>query len=83
MSAMKSKTMLKSVIVVGSLSLLLSGCDLTYLTNSDQITPGAGNAVNANIEGQTIDPSSDAQYNVHGLGADGSVVPPPENPAGE
>ncbi|MCF6328120.1 MAG: hypothetical protein L3J21_12675 [Devosiaceae bacterium] len=74
---MKSFVVLKSTIIVASLTLIISACNPAYLSNSDRITQGAGNAVKANLEGQTIDPSSDEQYDVSGLGKDGGVIPPP------
>jgi len=74
---MKSVAILKSTIIVASLTLIVSACDLTYLANSDRITQGAGDAIKANLEGQTIDPSSDEQYDVSGLGKNSGVIPPP------
>ncbi len=73
---MKSVAILKNTIIVASFVLIVSACDPTYLANSDRITQGAGDAVKANLEGQTIDPSSDEQYDVTGLGEDGGVIPP-------
>jgi len=74
---MKSVALLKTTAIVASLTLIVSACNPAYLANSDRITEGAGNAVQANLEGQTIDPSSDEQYDVSGLGKDGAVLPPP------
>jgi len=83
MRMMKSVAILKSTIIIASLTLMVSACDPTYLANSDRITQGAGNAVKANLEGQTIDPSSDEQYDVTGLGKNGGVLPPPAEPGAE
>ncbi len=77
MKKMKYAVVLKSTIIVASLTLIVSACDPTYLANSDRITQGGGNAVKANLEAQTIDPSSDEQYDVSGLGKDGSMWLPP------
>ena len=72
---------LMGLLGTGAMTLVLSGCDLSYLANSDRITQGAGNGVKANLEGQTVNPSSDQQYDVSGLGKNGSVISaPPQNP---
>ena len=40
-------------------------------------TYSAGNAVKANLEAQTIDPSKKSMYKTKGLGKDGLVIPAP------
>ncbi len=56
--------------------LLLVGCTYDYGQHSDRISYRAGDAVNANLEGETIDPSSASMYDTTGLGKNGSVQPP-------
>ncbi len=68
---------LKNTVIVVSLTLVVSACNMVYLSNSDRITQGAGNAVKANLEGQTVNPSSDEQYDVSGLGQNGGMWSPP------
>jgi len=74
MIAKKTFMVLKNLMLVGGMSLVLSGCNLAYLANSDRVTQGGGNAVKANLEAQTINPSSASQYDVSGLGKNGSVI---------
>ena len=60
----------------GLLALLLGGCNFDYLQHTDRISYQAGDAVDANLERQTIDPSHGSMYDTSGLGKNGSVVPP-------
>jgi hypothetical protein len=68
--------------LVGSATLILlasltSGCaSYDYLQHTDRISYRAGNAVKANLERETIDPSSGSMYDTTGLGENGSVIPP-------
>ncbi len=55
---------------------LLSGCaSYDYLERTDRISYHAGDAVNANLERETFDPSNALMYDTRGLGANGSVIP--------
>ena len=55
---------------------LVSGCaSYDYLQRTDRISYHAGDAVNANLERETFDPSSASMYDTGGLGANGSVIP--------
>lgn len=77
MSAIKSPKLIKSGVAVGALAVLLSGCSAyDYSQRTDRVAYSAGDAVKANLESQTIDPSSHAQTHVNGLGGDGSVIDP-------
>ena len=58
------------------LACSLSGCTYDYLQRSDRVAYSAGDAVKANLERQTTDPSRGSAYDTTGLGQDGSVVPP-------
>ncbi|HTJ57247.1 MAG TPA: hypothetical protein VL418_06770 [Devosiaceae bacterium] len=55
--------------------LAATGCTYDYLANSDRIAYSAGDAVHANLEQQTINPSGRAMYVTKGLGQDGVVLP--------
>ncbi len=58
------------------LASLTGGCaSYDYLQRTDRISYRAGNAVKANLEAETINPSSGAMYDVSGLGKNGSVIP--------
>ena len=63
------------------LALSLGGCAYDYLQHTDRVTFRGGNAVKANLEAQTTNPSDAARYNTKGLGKDGVVVPPDVTPA--
>lgn len=63
------------VLVVAAASLALSGCSADYLNHRDTITLQAGDAVEANLHKETINPSAGYMYNTGGLGADGGVIP--------
>jgi len=77
LSTIKLASVVKNIAVVAFTALFVSGCSYyDYLQNTDKISYGAGDAVRANIEGQTINPSSGAQHDVSGLGQNGPVVDP-------
>lgn len=59
---------------LAALSLLLGGCAYDYLQHTDRVAYGAGNAVKANLERQTISPSRRSMYVTAGLGKNGQVV---------
>jgi hypothetical protein len=56
------------------LSLTLGGCTYDYLQHTDRVAYSAGDAVRANIESETTNPSSDTMYKTKGLGRNGVVV---------
>lgn len=55
--------------------LSLCGCTYDYLQRTDRVAYSAGDAVRANIESQTIDPSKKSQYVTTGLGKNGEMKP--------
>ena len=67
-----------STLAVLALALLLSGCAYDNLQHTDRVSYSAGDAVRANIEAQTINPSSGSMYDTSGLGKNGTatVLPP-------
>lgn len=67
----------RSVALAVSLSGVLGGCAYDYLQRSDRVAYSAGDAVKANLESQTINPSKQSMQDVSGLGKNGPVVPPP------
>ncbi len=66
-------TMLRLVAATGA-ALLLSGCAYDYLQNTDRVGFSAGDAVQANLAQQTINPSKRSMYLKGGLGKDGVVI---------
>ena len=63
------------VAVGGALALGLDGCSYDYLQHNDRIAYSAGDAVHANLEAETINPSKHSMYVTSGLGKNGSVMP--------
>ena len=59
----------------GLLALLLGACSYHYLQHSDRIGFRSGDAVRANLERETDDPSHRLVYDTKGLGKNGSVQP--------
>ncbi len=58
--------------VVATLALL-GGCAYDYLQHSDRVGYSAGNAVKANLQQQTINPTKASQYDTKGLGKNGEI----------
>lgn len=58
MSGRNPLAIVKSAALAAMLALLLNGCAYDYLQHTDRVGYGAGDAVKANLEGETIDPSS-------------------------
>jgi hypothetical protein len=66
----------RALYVLGLLSTVpLAGCTFDYLNNLDRISLAGGNAVQANLEQSTINPSHRRSYKTEGLGAQGNVIP--------
>jgi len=76
LSTIKSSSSVKNAILAAFVALLLGGCSYDYLQHTDRVSYSAGNAVKANLEGQTTNPSSAAQYDISGLGKNGQVTDP-------
>ena len=69
-----------SLLATALLSLGLSACSFDYLNNLDRVTLAGGNAVQGNLEQETINPAGRHSYKTTGLGVDGDVIPPKEAP---
>ena len=58
-----------------ALALALSGCAYDYLQHTDRVGYTAGDAVHANLEQETTNPSRRSMKNVSGLGKNGVIIP--------
>ena len=76
MSIINPLALIRNAGLIAATALILGGCSYDYLQHTDRVSYSAGNAVKANLEGQTINPSSASQYDVAGLGKNGYVIPP-------
>jgi hypothetical protein len=56
------------------LALALGGCTYDYLQHTDRVAYSAGDAVTANLESETINPSKRSMYSTAGLGKNGAVL---------
>ena len=56
-------------------TLLLGGCSYDYLQHTDRVAYSAGDAVRANLESETVNPSKRSMYRRSGLGKNGVVTP--------
>jgi hypothetical protein len=81
LSARTWQAVLRCVAAGVGLALLPAGCAYDYLQHTDRIAYKAGDAVHANLESETIDPSKRTMYSKRGLGKDGAVIPADAEPA--
>jgi len=63
------------IVLAAVLTLTLGGCAHDYMQRTDRVAYSAGNAVRANIERETTNPSSKNKTSTKGLGKNGPVVP--------
>jgi hypothetical protein len=64
-----------SLIATALLSLAVSACAFDYLNHIDRVTLAGGNAVQSNLERETINPAGTNSRKTKGLGANGGVIP--------
>src|SRR5690606_21549765 len=70
--------LMRGLRLIGALAataLLVGGCSYDYLQRTDRVGYSAGDAVRANIERETQDPSKKSMYSTGGLVKDGVVMP--------
>jgi hypothetical protein len=67
-------TKVMGLAAIGMLTLL-GGCAFDHFNRLDRVTLAGGDAVKANLEMQTIDPTKESQYRTRGLGRNGVVIP--------
>jgi hypothetical protein len=75
---MSARKAFAAAVAATLLALPLGGCGYDYFQHTDRIGYRAGDAVKANLERETIDPSHGSMYDTTGLGENGSVQPEPE-----
>lgn len=63
----------RRIILLG-LVAALPGCTYDYLQRSDRVAYSAGDAVRANLERETSNPSGTNHYRTDGLGKNGGIV---------
>jgi hypothetical protein len=70
---MAAKSIL-GLAAVAMAALSLGACAYDYLQHTDRVAYSAGDAVKANLEAGTANPSKASMGNVEGLGRDGPVT---------
>jgi len=65
-----------NIVRVAALLLPLAGCAYDYAQHTDRVGYSAGDAVRANLESETINPSKRSMYATTGLGRNGPVIAP-------
>lgn len=75
MSASPTRVVVTRAMLLATLALALGGCTYDYLQRTDRIAYSAGDAVRANLERETLDPSKASMKKTKGLGANGVVKP--------
>ena len=75
MSMPKLLRVARRLVLAAPLGLALCGCTYDYLQHTDRIAYSAGDAVKANLEAETINPSKASMWVTTGLGKNGDVMP--------
>ncbi len=73
MSIFGTKRAAIRVAAIVLLAALASGCAYDYANHSDRVAFSAGNAVKANLEMETLNPSKKSMNRTSGLGKNGEV----------
>ena len=63
-----------NAVLATALLLALAGCAYDYAQHTDRVGLSAGNAVRANLERETTNPSRGSSWSVDGLGRNGDVT---------
>ena len=71
--ARRTATILRWMLLIVA-GCVLGGCTYDYLQRTDRVAFSAGDAVRANLERETADPSKASMQDVSGLGGNGAVV---------
>jgi hypothetical protein len=60
---------------IAAVAFALAACAYDYRQHTDRVAYSAGDAVKANLEAETANPSKASMSNVDGLGRNGPVTP--------
>ncbi|HEY0854289.1 MAG TPA: hypothetical protein VGD86_05640 [Devosia sp.] len=71
---MRNVTSAGRLAVLLGLAALTGGCAYDYVQRTDRVAYSAGDAVRANIERETANPSHKRQYDTTGLGRNGNTA---------
>ena len=80
MRAHKSLTAAGTLAAASAIALILGGCSYDYFQRTDRVSHSAGDAVKANLERETVNPSPKSSNSTGGLGKNGEVSPTPIPP---
>lgn len=72
---MSPARLLLTLALAGPATTALSGCTYDYLQHTDTVSYHAGDAVQANLEAETINPARPSIFSTSGLGRNGKVIP--------
>lgn len=70
-----SRVRIALATAVGLAGALLAGCTYDYLQRTDRVGYSAGDAVRANLERETLNPTKRSMYDTRHLGRNGKVIP--------
>lgn len=76
MSFLLSQSKLTKGAGLALLASLLSGCAYDHLQHTDRVAYSSGDAVRANLERETLQPTAEYMYDTSGLGQNGNLVGP-------
>jgi hypothetical protein len=68
---MRAALTLVAFVAMAAATAPLAGCAYDYAQHTDRVSYASGNAVKANLEMATIDPSKRSTYSTKGLGKNG------------
>ena len=78
---MRAALTLAAFVAMAIATAPLAGCAYDYAQHTDRVSYAGGNAVKANLEMSTTDPSKRSTYSTKGLGKNGVFAAPPAPPA--
>lgn len=68
-------TRLLTAVLAAALVLTLSACAYDYAQHTDRVAFSAGDAVHANLERETTNPTKRSMFSTAGLARNGAVIP--------
>jgi len=67
--------MLRALAAMAAIGCVLAGCSYDYRQRTNRVAYSHGDAVRANLERQTVNPSRAASFSTRGLGQNGIIDP--------